>query len=154
MKKGKNDLFNQAVLVENSKTWHLCFAKKRPKIGKSFKCTSLFIESDTLANTKITKVANVQEIEKGLCIIHSPGCSFITFILGEYTGIHTHVGFMDSIPQDGTSPNISVIFFNENELNEKNIVLDPISFTKKLDDTCFYLSTIAGKAYYVFLRQN
>ncbi len=155
MKKGKEDdrIFKEAIAYEKTKKWHLAFADKEPKTGRKFKCTTLFIHYNIVAKTFLKPSALVQTIEDGLYLISNPFESFHLCMNPKvYRRIHTSIGFIPEIPKTETEPYISVMAIKENKPYEIPHVMDKISSVKILDKDLYYAITLAGKAYYLFIR--
>lgn len=155
MKKEDDRVFKEAIAYERTKKWHLAFADKEPKTGRKFKCTTLFIHYKILAKTVIRKSKLVQEIEPGLYLISNPFESFQLCITPKvYRRVHTSIGFISEIPQTETEPYISVLTIKENKPHEISHVMDKISSVKILDRDLYYTTTLAGKAYFLFIRDE
>ena len=155
MKRGDKEIFDEAVTYERSKKWHLTFAEKIPQTGKKFKCTTLFTRYGILAKTKLPPNKLIQILEPGLYLISNPLISYNLCInIKEYMHNWIYVGFVDAIPQEDISHVAYVITIKDGKIRETPIITDNILVCKRLDLDLYYITTIDGKAYYLFLRPN
>ncbi|MBR6641228.1 MAG: hypothetical protein IKL08_03455 [Clostridia bacterium] len=155
MKKEDDRVFKEAIAYERTKKWHLAFADKEPKTGRKFKCTTLFIHYNIVAKTIIKNSALVQSIEDGLYLISNPFESFHLCMNPKvYKCIHTYIGFMSSIPTQDTTPYIYVYDIKDNKPREVPHLMDKTLVVKILDKDLYYVTTLGGKAYYIFIRDE
>ena len=155
MKEVDKQVMKEAIAYEESKRWHIAFSDKEPKTGRKFKCTTLFVHYKILAKTVIRKSKLVQEIEPGLYLISNPFELFHLCITPKvYRRVHTSIGFIHEIPKTETEPYISVLTIKENKPHEILHVMDKISSVKILDRDLYYATTLAGKAYFLFIRDE
>lgn len=155
MKKEDDRVFKEAIAYERTKKWHLAFADKEPKTGRKFKCKTYLVPYKILAETVIKKNELVQTIEPGLYLISNPFSSFHLCINPKiYRRTHTSVGFIDKVPEAETTSYISVISVNGKPTSEVPHVTDKILVVKILDKDLYYVTTIAGTAYYLFVRKT
>ncbi len=155
MKEVDKQVKKEAIDFENSKRWHIAFSDKEPKTGRKFKCTTLFINYNIVAKTIIKTSALVQLIEDGLYLISNPFDSFHLCINPKvYRRVHTSIGFITEVPKTETEPYISVMTIKGNKPHEILHVMDKISSVKILDKDLYYATTLAGKAYFLFVRDE
>ena len=159
MLKKRKSLFDEALDQEKLKVWHFCFyTQKEPVVGKKFRCLLWPIGYPYAINITLKKVVSVETIEPGLKIVtveNKDGTHSIYLSLGSkwYYGKHTYVSFLEKAPTYENTSYLHVLK-SGTEFKEETIFIDKITSIKKLDNLLYYVTTLAGKAYYVFIRRN